>query len=91
MMEVVQVGREGSRHVVGEAEMHGGDMGHIGGGPGRVDGAMELGASRPYDSVEHGRAAGGVQAWGKRVGGGGPSERGAAAQGHRCGVRGSEG
>ena len=59
-MEVVQVGHEGSRRVVGEVEMCGGDMGHVGGGPGRMDGAMELEASRPYAGVGCGRAAGGV-------------------------------
>ena len=91
VMEVVQVGREGSRHVVGEAEMHGGDMGRVSGGPGRLDGAVGLGARSPYIGVGRGRAAGGVRARGKRVGAGGLSERGEVAQGHRCGAHGGEG
>ena len=76
VIEVVQVGREGSRCVVGGAETHGGDMGCVSGQPGHMDRAMELGAGRPYINVGCGHAAGGVRAWGKQVGSGEPSEYG---------------
>ena len=66
----------------GGADTRGGGPTCIGGGPGCADGAMELGAGRaasPYVSVGCGHAMGGVRVQGKWVGGGGPSERRAAA------------
>ena len=91
MMEVVRVGHEGSRRVVVEAEMCGGDMGCVGEGPGCADGAVELGASCLYIGVGRGCVAGGVRVWEKQVGSGGLSKRGEVAQGHGCGACGGEG